>query len=60
MSLGKDQRDMDVNYIYNSSGAASLQVQEGYWDQSLGVEAGVQGKNSAIDLPNVVFFGPLK
>lgn len=55
------KKDMEPNYIYDSSGAISVGVQDGYWDQL--VSEGQRASEEAgktIDLPNVVFFGPLK
>ena len=53
------QQDFEPNYTYNSSAAISIGVQDGYWDQTLGQKANQKGEEK-FELPNVVFFGPLK
>ena len=50
---------MEANYIYNSSGAISVKVNEGYWDQTVAGTTASEKEASTIKLPNVVFFGPL-
>lgn len=35
-SLNTSNQDMEANYIYNSSGAISVNVNEGYMDQAFG------------------------
>lgn len=47
------------NYVYDASGAISVNVNDGYWDQTFGGEAN-QEKEKELKLPNAVFFGPLQ
>lgn len=52
----------EANYIYNSSGAISIDVNDNYWDRAIAGRNGSTGseKSGKIELPNVVFFGPFK
>lgn len=59
-ALNQGSTNEEANYIYNSSGAISVNVNENYWDQAIaGGKAGEQ-KQAKLELPNVVFFGPFK
>ena len=55
---------MEANYVFNSQGAISLGVQDGYWDEQVfGGAATAPAREDVpktFELPNVVFFGPLK
>lgn len=59
-SLNTSNQDMEANYIYNSSGAISVNVNEGYMDQAFGGAAAAVPAQKPLELPNVVFFGPLQ
>lgn len=54
--------NQEANYIYNSSGAISVNVNDGYWDQAIAGQNASTGqqKSAPLKLPNVVFFGPFK